>query len=98
MATENLLADFLRELRDVTAVSHRLEQQGRLKTPAESIRRTEVDGRLPDLTLENAERALYMLENDEQERSIHESQQGGGDEVTDSDYQDLGGESYFYIN
>lgn len=92
VATENLLADFLRELRDVTIVSQQLEQQGKLKTPAESIRRGKVDGeKLPDLTLENAERALYMMENDEHDRSTQSSQFGIRDDGSDVDDQDLGG-------
>ncbi|KAF8204638.1 vacuolar protein 14 C-terminal Fig4p binding-domain-containing protein [Pholiota molesta] len=91
VATENLLADFLRELRDVTIVSQQLEQQGKLKTPAESIRRGRVDGeKLPDLTMENAERALYMLENDEHDRSTQSSQFGHRDDGSDIDDQDLG--------
>ena len=93
VATENLLADFLRELRDVTIVSRQLEQHTKLKTPAESIRRDENDGeKLPDLTLENAERALYMLENDEHDRSPQGSQHGGRDDTSDIDVHDTGGE------
>lgn len=91
VATENLLADFLRELRDVTFVSRQLDQQAKSKTPTESVRRAEVDGeKLPDLTRENAERALYMLENDEH-RSINSSQPGGGDDYSDVDDRDIGG-------
>lgn len=92
VATEILLADFLRELRDVTIVSQQLGQQGKLKTPSESIRRGKADGeKLPDLTLENAERALYMLENDEHDRSTQSSQFGHRDDASDGDEQDLGG-------
>ncbi|CAA7260108.1 unnamed protein product [Cyclocybe aegerita] len=94
VATENLLAAILRELRDVTIVSRRLQQQVKPKTPktpVESTRRPDVDGeKLPDLTLENAERALYMLENDEQELSIHSSQMGQREEDPEFDYQDTG--------
>ncbi|KAF8969322.1 vacuolar protein 14 C-terminal Fig4p binding-domain-containing protein [Flammula alnicola] len=91
VATENLLADFLRELRDVTIVSRQLEQHVKSKTPAESIRRSDVDGdKLPDLTMENAERALYMLENDEHDRSTLSSQVGPRDDASDMDDQDLG--------
>ncbi|PPQ78225.1 hypothetical protein CVT25_015544 [Psilocybe cyanescens] len=90
VATENLLADFLRELRDVTFVSRQLDQQAKSKTPTESVRKTEVDGdKLPDLTRENAERALYMLENDEH-RSVHSSQPGGVDDDLDMDDRDVG--------
>jgi vacuole morphology and inheritance protein 14 len=93
VATENLLADFLRELRDVTFVSRQLEQHTKLKTPTESVRRGEVDGeKLPDLTLENAEHALYMLENDEHDSSAQDSQHGGRDDSADLDMHDTGGE------
>ncbi|KAF8165594.1 vacuolar protein 14 C-terminal Fig4p binding-domain-containing protein [Crassisporium funariophilum] len=91
VATENLLADFLREIRDVTSVSRQLYQHARTKTPAESIRRVEVEvDKLPDLTLENAERALYMLENDEQEPSVHGSVAGRNDVASDVDDRDTG--------
>lgn len=92
VATEILLADFLRELRDVTVVSRQLEQQGITKTPADSIRRggkSDVE-KLPDLTLENAERALYMLENEEHERSTESSPFGQRDDTSDGD-DGLGG-------
>ncbi|KAF9480691.1 ARM repeat-containing protein [Pholiota conissans] len=90
VATENLLADFLRELRDVTIVSQQLEQQGK-KTPAESLRRGRGDGeKLPDLTLENTERQLYMLENEEHERSTQSSRFGNREDVSDVDDQDVG--------
>ncbi|KAF8914235.1 vacuolar protein 14 C-terminal Fig4p binding-domain-containing protein [Gymnopilus junonius] len=90
IATENLLADFLRELRDVTYVSRRLQQRSRAKPMAESVRRGDIDGeKLPDLTMENAERALYMLDNDEQDHSSHGSQ-AGGEEIYDVDDRDAG--------
>jgi len=93
VATENLLADLLRELRDVTVVSRQLEQHTKLTTPTESVRRVEGDGeKLPDLTLENAERALYMLENDEHDSSAVDSQYGGRDDSADVDMHDTGGE------
>ena len=90
VATENLLADILREIRDVTIVSRQLYQQSKPKTPAESIRRSELEGeKLPDLTLENAERALYMMENDEE--STHSNQLGGPSEGSDIDDRETGG-------
>jgi len=69
------LADFLRELREVTLVSRQFRQQLKAQPLVEPNRRTDADGeKLPDLTLENAERALYMLENDD--HSIQSSQRG----------------------
>ncbi|PPQ70437.1 hypothetical protein CVT26_013931 [Gymnopilus dilepis] len=91
VATENLLADFLRELRDVTYVSRQLEHRSKAKLPAEPLRRGDLEGeKLPDLTMENAERALYMLEDDEQDHSVHSSQVDK-DEGSDADDGDAGG-------
>lgn len=87
------MADFLRELRDVTIVSRQIRQQLKAQTQVEPNRRADVDGEmLPDLTLENAERALYMLENDE--HSIHSSQRGVGEDGPDID---TGGELSLFI-
>jgi vacuole morphology and inheritance protein 14 len=78
------LADFLREIRDVTIVSRQFRQQLKSQPKAEPNRRADADvENLPDLTLENAERALYMLENDE--HSIHSSQRGIGEDGFDID-------------
>ena len=75
------MADFLREIRDVTLVSRQFRQQVKSVEP---IRRADVEAeKLPDLTLENAERALYVLENDE--HSIHSSQRGVGEDGFDVD-------------
>jgi vacuole morphology and inheritance protein 14 len=83
-------------LRDVTFVSRQLELHTKSKTPTESIRRDENDGeKLPDLTLENAERALYMLENDEHDRSTQGSQHDGLDDPSDIDVHDTGGEDLY---
>lgn len=80
-------------MRDVTFVSRQFEQHPKSKTPTESVRRGEGDGeKLPDLTLENAERALYMLENDEHDSSAQDSQHGGRDDSADVDMHDTGGE------
>lgn len=95
VATENLLADFLREIRDVTVVSQQLRQQGKTQTETESARRPDGDGeRLPDLTLENAERALYMLENDE--HSVHSGPRPGGEDAFDVEGRETGGKLVHY--
>lgn len=96
VATENLLADFLRELRDVTFVSRQLDQHIRTKNPAENIRRPKLDGgRLPDLTLENAERALYMFENDDQDHPFYNNQTGGAESAPDVDDHDVGSKDFY---
>ena len=94
VATENLLADLLREIRDVTTVSRQLPQRPKSKTPAESLPRVETEVEvLPDLNLESAERALLMLENDEQETSAHGSQTSARNAGSlEFDDRDIGGE------
>jgi hypothetical protein len=85
-----LLADILREIRDVTTVSRQIQQHPKSKSSVESLRRVECEPEiLPDLDLESAERALLMLEDDEQE--IYESQirNTGSSEFGD---RDIGGE------
>lgn len=80
----------MRELRDVTIVSRQFRQS---KTqPPDSVRRPDGDGeKLPDLTLENAERALYMLENDE--HLVH-----GGQRGEDGFDLDAGGEIRHFLD
>ncbi|KAF9455934.1 vacuolar protein 14 C-terminal Fig4p binding-domain-containing protein [Collybia nuda] len=66
VATETLLADFLREIRDVSLVRRQLEEQAKSKTPVESLRRVDVtNDKLPDLTLEDSEHAVFIGENDD---------------------------------
>ena len=95
MATENLLADILHEIRDVTGVSRQLQQRPKSLTSLESLRRNESEPEnLPELNMESAERSLLMLENDEQEILVHES---AGPLEFD---RDIGGEqsSYAVLN
>ena len=69
VATESLLADFLREIREVTLVQKRTEEQSKAKretASTEQLRRTDTEKeKLPDITLDHAERAPFLVENDE---------------------------------
>lgn len=69
VATESLLADFLREIRDVTIVQRRYEEQQKAKreaTVTEVTRRAETEkDRLPDITMDHPERETMFGENDE---------------------------------
>lgn len=88
------MADFLREIRDVTLVSRQLNDI-RNKTPAESIRRPDTASeKLPDMSLESAERAVFIAENDEKSTLANDSslKDEGTSEV---DYRDNGGMIYF---
>ncbi|KAH8096728.1 ARM repeat-containing protein [Cristinia sonorae] len=70
IATENLLGEFLREIRDVTLVQRHHEEELRAKREAEQAeqqaRRAEADGgKLPDITMAHSERAAFVPENDD---------------------------------
>ncbi|KIJ13274.1 hypothetical protein PAXINDRAFT_177021 [Paxillus involutus ATCC 200175] len=58
VATENILADFLREIRDISVLRQRREDV------AESSEQRRSDEKLPDITLSHSERALFIPEND----------------------------------
>ncbi|KIJ69781.1 hypothetical protein HYDPIDRAFT_22946 [Hydnomerulius pinastri MD-312] len=58
VATENLLADFLREIRDVSVIRQRQEDL------AESFEQRRSDEKLPDITMSHTERALFIPESD----------------------------------
>lgn len=52
------MADFLREIRDISALRHRQEEI------AESSEQRRADEKLPDITLSHSERALFIREDD----------------------------------
>ncbi|KAH7916223.1 vacuolar protein 14 C-terminal Fig4p binding-domain-containing protein [Hygrophoropsis aurantiaca] len=60
VATENILADFLREIRDVSVVRQRQEDHA---DGASEHRRAEE--KLPDITMSHSERALFIPEESE---------------------------------
>ncbi|OBZ70045.1 Protein VAC14 [Grifola frondosa] len=70
VATENILADFLREIRDVTIVQRRHEEQLKNKRDfagadqSQQARRAEGD-KLPDITMAHSERAPFIPEHDD---------------------------------
>lgn len=88
VATETLLADFLREIRDVSLVRRQLEEQAKSRTPAESLRRLDMaTDRLPELTLEDSEHAVFIGENDDHSNYDNDSsfKEGPTSEVDDRD-------------
>ena len=76
-------------------MSRQLEQRPKSKSSVESLRRNEFEPEiLPELNMESAERSLLMLESDEQEILIHESQvRNAGQPEFD---RDIGGEQSSY--
>ncbi|EGO02004.1 hypothetical protein SERLA73DRAFT_104235 [Serpula lacrymans var. lacrymans S7.3] len=62
VATENLLADFLREIRDVSIVRKRQEEQ--VHEASEQRRPDSSKGQLPDITMSHSERAVFIPEGE----------------------------------
>ncbi|KAI0080789.1 ARM repeat-containing protein [Panus rudis PR-1116 ss-1] len=95
IATENLLADFLREIKEVTAVQKR-QQEAQLKARREAetashLTRRTVDGegeKLPDITMTHSERAAFIPEHDD--TSSYAESITPIDEKDESDGRDLG--------
>lgn len=90
VATETLLADFLREIRDVSIVSRQLEEQAKAKTPAESLRHVDLPEKLPELTLETSERAVFINDNEYQSNYENDSTAKDDYASTDLDDRDIG--------
>jgi len=94
VATETLLAEFLREIRDVSIVRKRNEEQARAKKDkeqSEPTRRPDAE-KLPDITLSHPERAAFLQEDDDTV-SDTEEQTGFKDEIkAEVDHRDNGGE------
>lgn len=97
VATEILLADFLREIREVSNVRKKREEQAIIKKDkelSEPIRRLDPDKeKLPDITLSHPERAAFLQEDDAA-LSDTEGEQGVKDEIRSyAEHRDNGGES-----
>ncbi|KAJ7437789.1 vacuolar protein 14 C-terminal Fig4p binding-domain-containing protein [Mycena galericulata] len=75
VATETLLADFVREIRDVSVVRKRSEEKARSQRDSSSVRRSDIEGddRLSDYHSEHPERAAFIAENDDQSNDGDES-------------------------
>lgn len=99
MATEGLLADFLREIREVTIVQRRHEEQLRAKreaTVTEASRRAEAEkDKLPDITMDHHERATFIPENDDVFDNDLDTPE---DKQEDQELRDSGGEPSKSLN
>ena len=99
VATEGLLADFLRELREVTIVQKRHEEQLKAKREATLTgppRRTDTEkDKLPDITMDHPERAPFIPENDD----VFESDPGTPEEKhSEQELRDAGGKQPFLLS
>lgn len=65
VATENLLADVLKELKVIASLKKRAEEKAKLAREAEQVRRSEAEkDALPDITMSHPERAAFIPEGD----------------------------------
>jgi vacuole morphology and inheritance protein 14 len=100
VATETLLAEFLREIRDVTVVHNRYEEHLRSKRDndaAEQARRAEnVQEKLSDVALTSAERAAFISENDG--GFIHDAESIQKDDFhSETDGHDTGSKDIYFL-
>lgn len=72
VAAENILGEFLREIRGVSLVHHQLGGQAKTKTPAESVR-FDTTQEQTYFTLDTSERAMFINENDDYPNHDNES-------------------------
>jgi vacuole morphology and inheritance protein 14 len=94
VATETLLAEFLREIRDVSIVRKRNEDRTKAKKDKEHpqpIRRPDVD-KLPDITLSHPGRAAFLQENDDALSDTDEETSFKYEIQADTDHRDNGSE------
>ena len=82
-ATENLLADFLREMRDIAIVQKRSEDKARHIRDMEAYEQArKADDTLPDITMTHPERAAFLPEGES----------STGETVAEQDVKDIGSE------
>jgi vacuole morphology and inheritance protein 14 len=88
VATENLMADFLREIRDIAVFALRSEEKARINGETKSLEPREPkrpDDRLSNLTVVLPERGAFITDHDgtlghdpmRPTRSIHEDRDNG---------------------
>jgi vacuole morphology and inheritance protein 14 len=89
IATETLLADFLREIRDVTAVTRRTQEDSKLKQSVESLRRADdASEQLIDLSSEKSDSVI----NGEQHAFPSDSPK----DTIPLEYRESGGSSFCF--
>lgn len=94
MATKTLLAEFLREIRDVSNVQRKptdsIHQYKHENDKANSLRYSERGEKILDLSMEDAERAAFII--DREERSSYDVDSTlKDDHASEFDYRDTGG-------
>ncbi|KAJ7229408.1 vacuolar protein 14 C-terminal Fig4p binding-domain-containing protein [Mycena haematopus] len=91
VATETLLADFVREIRDVSTVRKRTEEQAKSKRDSASLRHSDLGGddRLGDFSVDNSERSAFIADNEDNFAYGDESALKD-DAPSDVDYRDTG--------
>lgn len=86
-ATENLLADFLREMRDIAIVQKRSEEKARHVREVEAYEQArKADDSLPDITMTHPERAAFLPEGES----------NTGETVVEQDAKDIGSKYFLH--
>lgn len=86
MATENLMADFLREIRDIANFARRREEKARINREIRSPEGKGAEDQLSDIAPErgafitehDAKSSTYDAESTRKSQSIHEDRDNGG--------------------
>ncbi len=94
MATETLLAEFLREIHDVSGVRKQTTesplQQSKYSEKSESRPSDNASEKILDIPIEDAERAAFIIDQDE--RSSYDPDHLRDDFTSDIDFRDAGGQ------
>ena len=93
----------MREIREVTFVQRRHEEELRAKREAEQAeqqaRKIETDkDKLPDITMAHTERATFIPENDDTSSFDNDSDELLEEKEPEPDTRDLGGELLVFYN
>ena len=84
VATENLFAEFLREMKDIAIIQKKTEERRSMREAETLEHSRRGDDKLPDITMTHPERAAFLPEGEENE---------DGDVVQEADIKDTGGMS-----
>ncbi|KAK7062044.1 heat repeat-containing protein [Favolaschia claudopus] len=91
VATETLLADFVREIRDVSIVRRRAEEQAKSMRDSSSVRHSDAgagDDRLGEFSVDHSERSAFITDNDD--HSLYGDESALKEDAHTEDYRDTG--------
>ncbi|KDQ64426.1 hypothetical protein JAAARDRAFT_225710 [Jaapia argillacea MUCL 33604] len=89
--TENILADFLREIRDVSVVRKRSDDSVKPRRGDDSAEQgSRHEDQLPDITMSHSERAVFLPENPDSMSPVNEEHALKDDSSSELDARDAG--------